>query len=67
MLREALDLAVGIEDRDNRARALDYLAPELPAPWLREALTAVETIGDKDRLDKALAWLAPLRNCQKIT
>ena len=40
----------------------DYLAPELPKPWLQEALKAVETIGDKDQLDKALAWLAPLRS-----
>ncbi|BBH40438.1 hypothetical protein myaer102_29960 [Microcystis viridis NIES-102] len=58
LLPEALEIARGIGDEYNRARALTGLAPHLPEV-LPEALEIARGIGDEDYRARALTGLAP--------
>ncbi len=59
LLPEALAVARGIRDEDNRALALTNLAPHLPVSLLPEALEIARGIGDKFNRARALTRLAP--------
>ncbi|MCZ8161474.1 MAG: apoptotic protease-activating factor, partial [Microcystis sp. LE19-196.1B] len=56
---EALEIARGIGDEDNRALALTDLAPHLPEILLPEALEVARGIRDESDRATALTWLAP--------